>query len=580
MTRPVLTLLILALCASSCRPRQDVLNLPSGNSGTPVGSGPVDTRFEDRFFQAMSFRDRGEWQKSAQAFEECIALNPAASAASHYELSRILRMQKSDPNAALPHARSAALADPQNPWYHHELGEVYLAQGKFDLAARAFHEVERLNPYDPNSLYDQATALMYGGKLKEAIVIYDRIEKTTGVYEELSLEKHQIYLELEDSEKAGLELEHLARAYPEEPRYWGDVLRFYMQAGMQEKAAHALDRLTQSDPGNGAVHFQLSEYYAATGDNLRSWEELKKAFGTTDIGIDQKIGILLRYYSLTEFDPTWLPQAYELLDLTESQHPSEAKAYSIYGDFLYREGKDEEALHKFQKAAQLDPSKSQIWTQIILIEAQRGQFEDLEKDSREAMLKFPTLPEYYLYHGIACEQLGKYPQAIDALRTGKELVVDDPVLSVQFLTSLGGIYHETGQHDASDAAYEEALLIDPDNALVLNNYAYFLALRKTKLDRALELIRHCNTLDPDNASFADTFAWVWYQRGEYALALEWIEKAYALGGNTSGEVLEHYGDILFRLGRESEAREKWLAAKARGESPDRLEKKINGGQPD
>ncbi len=559
----------------------------SSNSPSREGIGDpdrpdvrVDTRFQETFFKALDHRNRGESDKAYSAFEECIRIAPDKSASAHYELSRIDRIEKNNLNSAIVHARAAVEMEPTNAWYHQELGDVYLGLGKYDLAVKEYRLLEKLNPDNPNALYDQATALLYDGKLREAIEVYDKLEQQSGVYEELSMQKHQLYLELNMPAKAGEELEKLAKAFPEESSYWGTVLQFYNRYGPKEKMTYALEQLIKGNPENGAVHFQLSEYYATTGDEKRSYEELHKAFETTDIDIDQKINILLKYYTLTEFDEAYLKQAYELLDLTESKHPQEAKIFAMYGDYLYRDERDEEALKKYLQAAELDPAKNEIWAQILILEAGLGRFQDVKKDSEKALSYFPNIPEFYLYNGIALERLAQYDEAVSSLNLGKELIVDNANLAVEFYSTLGSVFHKQNKFKESDEAFDAALKINPKNAFVLNNYAYYLAERKSRLDKAAEMASLCNEIDPGNPSFEDTYAWVLYRQGKFEDALTWIQKSHDSGGKASGEVLEHFGDILYKLNRKEDALEKWNQALVKEPQSESLKKKINGQIPE
>jgi tetratricopeptide (TPR) repeat protein len=573
---PVISLLLLMLLAMACKSRVATTQPDGGMSDPDQTEVKIDTRFQEAFFRALDYRNRGDWKKAAEAFEQCVALDPKSSAAAQYELSRIDRMYRKDPQAALSRARAAVGLEPDNPWFHHELADVYLALEKYDLAIREYEIVEKLNPDDPNNLYEQAEALLYAGKLREAIAVYDRLEKKTGVYEELSLEKHQLYMELKDPVRAGEELEKLARHIPEEPRYWGMALRFYAGSGMKEKELAALEQLKRADPSDGMVRYQLSEYYAIMGDEQRSYEELRLAFGTTDVGIDKKIGVLMRYYALTEQDSSFLENAYELLEKTCQVHPFEAKAFAMYGDFLSRDGKNQEAIEKYRKAVELDPSRSLVWSQLVMLEASEKNYDLVMKDAVRAIEYFPHLPEFYLYLGIAHEQSDDLSSAIEQFQMGKELVVDNPSLLVQFLSALGSAYEASGRNADSDAALENALIIEPANVFVLNNYAYFLAKRGQKLEKALEMTRKCNELRPGRASFLDTFAWVLYRSGRYEEALERIEEAVKAGGGSDPEVLEHFGDILLKLGRPEEAKVKWQEALQKGGSQETLNRKIAG----
>jgi Tfp pilus assembly protein PilF len=121
------------------------------------------------------------------------------------------------------------------------------------------------------------------------------------------------------------------------------------------------------------------------------------------------------------------------------------------------------------------------------------------------------------------------------------------------------------------------LKLDPNNVFVLNNYAYYLSLRKVKLDRAAQMAKLANELAPNQASFEDTYAWVLFQQGKYTDALQWIKKALE-HGNSSGELLEHYGDILFKAGNLEDALEQWKKAKAKGGTTKTIDQKIDQGK--
>lgn len=570
-------LLVLTLLGTSCKTGKNGNPAKPGKPTAEVDPGDVkpkvDTRFQEKFFDAQLEKSKNNYEKAYSLFEACLDINPQSGAA-HYELGRFDLQMKANPEAALAHAKAAVASDAKNPWYQMLMGDIHMAMEHFDLAAKSYKEVAELNPSDPYILEQMARAQVYAGQIKEALATCDEIEKVHGPYEELSMWQHELWLSLNQPEKAGLEIENLARSFPEEPRYWGIAAQFYSRNGMPEKAKAAMEQMVKSDPDNGQVHFQLSEYYAANGDDRKSYEELKKAFETTDITIDQKIGVLLKYFSLTDFNQSYLPQAYELLNLTESLHPTEAKSYSIYGDFLFREGRDEEALQKYRKAVELDPSRSVIWEQVISIDNTLNDFDNMAKESAQALELFPSIPEFYYFNGIANYKKKQNQQAIESLNLGKELVIEDDALLCQFYAALGEIYHYQNDHVKSDESYNKALKYQPENVYVLNNYAYYLSLRKTQLDRAAEMALRANTIAPGQPSFEDTFAWILFCQGNFNEALVWIEKAIS-HSDESSELSEHYGDILFKLNRTQEAVTRWKEARQLGGGSPKLEQKIN-----
>lgn len=569
-------LAFLSLWLFSCKQSKDVADANSkGNSEVePDQLTPrVDTRFQEAFFQAQLEKSKNNPQKAYSLFQECLKIDPK-SAAVHFELGRMEMDLFNNPDNALVHAKAAVESDKINPWYQKLLGDTYMALNKFDLAAKAYKEVQNLKPDDTEVLYLQANAQLYAGKIQEAIAIYDNIEKETGPYEELSLQKHQLYLNIGNNQKAGAELEKLANAFPEEPRYWGLAAQFYQKSGMMDKAKYATEQMLKNGSGNGQVHFQMSEMYAATGEDKKAFDEMKLAFATTDVPIDQKIAVLLRYLSLTEKDTRYLAPAYELLALTEQHHANEAKTYSIYGDFLYRDNKSAEALVKYRKAAELDPTRQLIWEQVLIVEGELSEFDKMQEDSQTALELFPALPQFYLFNGIANQQKKNYSKAIESYNLGKELVIDDDEMLMRFYSYLGEVYHKMNEHEKSDAAYEKALTIDANNVFVLNNYAYYLSLRKIKLEKAAQMAKKANELSPNQSSFEDTYAWILFQQEKYSEALEWIKKSLS-HTLPNGELLEHYGDILFKSGDSLQALEQWKKAKELGGAGNLIDQKID-----
>ncbi len=122
------------------------------------------------------------------------------------------------------------------------------------------------------------------------------------------------------------------------------------------------------------------------------------------------------------------------------------------------------------------------------------------------------------------------------------------VEAAAYMGLLGDYYHELGRCAEAFAAYDSALAYNPENVLVLNNYAYYLSLEKVDLQRAERMSGKTVKANPDSPVFLDTYAWICFQLGEYSMANLYIERAYNNGGSADPELLEHYGDILYKIG--------------------------------
>ena len=71
----------------------------------------------------------------------------------------------------------------------------------------------------------------------------------------------------------------------------------------------------------------------------------------------------------------------------------------------------------------------------------------------------------------------------------------------------------------------------------------------------------------------DTYGWILYQQKKYKESEEWLSAAAKIG-TPKADILEHYGDVLFKLNKTEEAIVQWNSAKQAGGSSEALQNKI------
>ena len=110
--------------------------------------------------------------------------------------------------------------------------------------------------------------------------------------------------------------------------------------------------------------------------------------------------------------------------------------------------------------------------------------------------------------------------------------------------------------------------------MVLNNYAYFLSLEGRELERALAMASLVVTLTDNNPTYLDTQAWVLFKLGRIEEARKIMQKAVALDGQQSPELMLHYGDILHELGEQFMAEIYWRLALEKGYDARQIERRL------
>lgn len=532
-----------------------------------------DVIFKKLLVDGTTEKVLGNFEDAEKIFLECLKLNENSGVV-HFELSGIYRYLRNEV-LALDHAKKAVTYEPENQWYKTNYAVLNFEAGLYDKAEKLYRELAKEYPKKSEYHFTLAESLLYQGKLKEALEVYDDIEETLGATEELVIHKHKLYLQIDDSESAIKEIKKLIEKNPKEVKYYGILAELYENIDEQELALDMYSKILELEPDNGTVRLALYEYYRYHGNKEKSKEQLYLAFKNKDVDIDSKMKIMLEYYTNSERNESIKTEAYKLADLLIEAHPTDAKSFSVYADFLYRDNRLEEALNKFKKANEFDSSKFPIWSQIIFLESDLKKFEEMEKDSKKAIEIFPSHPTFYFFNGIANIQINQPDKAIETLNVGKELVFDNKQLLSEFYQYLGDAYHKKEDHIKSDESYDKSLSINPLNPYVLNNYSYYLALRRKDLGRAENMSLHSNQLAPDVTSFMDTYGWILFLQGKYTDAEMWLKKALLSNDNPSGEILEHYGDLQFKMNKIELAIEYWIKAKEAGGASDLIDTKIN-----
>lgn len=524
------------------------------------------------YFDGLQQKIVQNYTLAADFFNRVIELDPANDAAM-YELANINFAEGQDKETERL-ARNAVTVEPENKWYWLLLAEVYKKNNNLEQLVLVFDELIRISPDDPDFLFDKASALIRENKVNEAALVYNQIEKKFGASDDLSAARQRIFVKQGKPEKAAEELEKQIAENPNEIRNYLYLSEIYAKSGGREKSMAILQKAKAIDPANALVRLSLADNYRAQKRFDDSFTELKVAFEDANLNIDEKVRIVVSFFPLFA-DAKARAQADELAYLTTKSHPEDPKAYAVYGDVLFQEQKFADAKKAYRQALKLNDQVYLIWEQLLRIQISESQFTEAITDGETALTIFPNQAPLYLYTAIAFAQTGKHEKAISYLKNAASLEAENKEIIVQIHSGLGDSYNALKRYRESDQAYDKALAADKDNTYTLNNYAYYLSLRGENLDKAEQMSKRSNELEPGNASFQDTYAWILFQKKNYKDARVWIEKAVNGDKSKSGVQIEHYGDILFHLNEKQKAVEQWKTAKAAGVKSEKLERKIN-----
>jgi tetratricopeptide (TPR) repeat protein len=526
---------------------------------------------------ATKQRILGNWANAVLLYAEAVKRDPSNSAA-FFELAKIHAQQGHLKDAEM-FALQATRLDPGNIYYNLALADIYFLQEKNQAGLDVQRRLAQLYPNNLNLQISLLSSSIYTEEYQEALTVIDHIEMISGFNDELSIQKQKILILLGRVDEAIEEVTRLISYFPEENDYLELMAELYSETGQKEKAYEIYRQMLETTPENPMARLLLADYYTTEGEIEKAFDELIHAFRSTRLDVQSKARIMYTFYQLSEDDDQYLDQAYKLCDILIEVHPDDAQINALYGDFLFRDERYDEAREKFMRASEIEPSEIAFWQQILFIDSREGNYEQLLEVSDKALEYFFEHAIIYLFNGIAHLYLNNYDEAIASFNYGRVLAVNNQDLKEQFLTLLADTYYKNDDPESAFQHYEEALALNPENALALNNYSYYLSLRNENLEKALNMSAKANKLEENNAAYQDTYGWINYKLGDYPEAKIWIEKAIENKEKPSATVLEHYGDVLYKLGEKEKAVYYW--EKALGTEKDEfdevsefLEKKI------
>jgi tetratricopeptide (TPR) repeat protein len=538
--------------------------------------GNIEMQLEEESIAAegMKFMMKDEPAKALPLFEKLVQRTPA-NGAGHYMLATALvKLDRADD--AISASKKAYDLDKTNIFYAQQLAELYAKKRKYAEAAQIYEVLTVQSPENIQYGIELAAVYVFNDQFDKAISAYDRLEKSIGVTEEITRQKQQLYLRQNNLEKALAESRKLIAAEPSEVSYRVEMAEILIANDRLVEAVTPLEEALKINPDEAQAHVLLADIYRRNGDVEKCNRELKLVFANSNLEAEPKIRVLSGYLKMLKTEEE-IKDALQLAKQLADTHPNESKTNVIYADMLMRTGKKAEARDMYAKAARLDGSVFEIWGAVLQLDGELNQIDSMLVHSELALEVFPNQGMLWYSNGTANLMKKDYTKAISSLEESLKLITDKPDMVPFIHAQMGDAYNGLSDHAKSDASYELALKGNPDNDHVLNNYSYFLSLRKEKLDLALKMSTKLVEMHGTNPTYLDTHAWVLYILKDYKKAKTYLERALAADSTVSGTIIEHYGDVLFKLGERENAVAQWRKAKSKGETTELLDKKIATG---
>jgi tetratricopeptide (TPR) repeat protein len=571
-----LTFLIILILYSCSSVRKTVEIIPvSGHV-----NDSVKKQFLYYYYEGLKEKENNQLDQAIETFRLCASLD-SLDAGVQAELGVLYSSIGLNTDASR-YFENAVRFQPANWWYSIQLITIYSQLKQLDKAINTANQVQKYFPRKPEIYNVLATLYKQAKQWDKAIAAFNKLENLTGIDQTISFEKFRLYLQLNNPQKGIAEIDKLINKFPTENRF--KVLRgdIFMQQKQPEKAFEIYQNVLKDDPENPFVYVSLSEYYKAENQPEKAMESIVSALKNDHLDVDTKMNILSQYVEKMVQDTAKFDETESLFKLLVDRYPLEEQVHSYYAEFLQFRKRNVEAVSELETMLNINPKNEQTWLRLIQIGISEQNFDQVLTVTKRAIDVLPKTPAWYFYRGIAQYQKTEYPEALKTYKTGLPLVKPEQnTLKSDFYAQIADIYYKLEQKDSAFANYNFSLSANPQNIMVMNNYAYYLSLEKSELKKAEKMSAKTVELEPKNSTYLDTYAWILYQEGSYTLAKFYIERAI---DNLSkdvepGIIQEHYGDILWMSGKDdgkndAKALEMWQKSYDSGNKTDELLLKI------
>ena len=525
---------------------------------------------ESQFVTGMQSYLKEDYQEAVLIWESLLA-EKVDDPGLYYYLAKANASLGSEANAIL-YAEKAHLLRPASLDYGLFYVDMLLKKRKYNESVEVLHKISAYDESQPdvNIRLAQANLMLENGD--EAIKALNKSDHYIGDFPVIIRTKQFIYLKQKKWKEFQEVSLHFLENFPEENLMEWELLEMLP---IEEAALYEplLDSILIVYPNLQQVNF-------IKAINRLKENKLKESADLLELTLsDERVEPDILAVFFEDFNKALQKNkdTFHLEDVIEKAlnvyGNSNELAY-VLGETYINQSNVQKASWAFNLAISNGNRRFEAYAQLVQLDMYQNQIDSALVHVDKAMKLFPSNGFFYYQKGFVLSYQGKSKEAIETLNMGLPFIDKRFDYYVRTQSLLGDLYHKTGSFLESDEAFEKVLQIDPKDDHVLNNYSYFLSLRKENLEKALKMSATLIELIPDNSTYLDTHGWVWFQMGKYDKALSFLQQAFDKSMEPSAEIIEHLGDVKYKLGMKKEAIRLWKMAFEKNNLNKLLEKKI------
>jgi len=494
-----------------------------------------------------------------------------AEAMAHYAVGQLHELRR-EPERAIAEYEAALKLDPGHAELAAKMGAEYLRRKQNDKALAVLTKAAAANPKRYEIQLLLGIAYQSVDKRDKAAAAYIAASKLDplqiGPYQSLV----GCYLR---NQKVADSIKTLERAFAqksEDARYWatlGDLYALTMRSPDAEKAAKAVykqkrktdravecyEKAQKLAAEDLTVPFRLAGYYVMTGRPDEGIAIYKKLLEKRPDALDVRERLAYAYAAKKEFT-----QGAAQIEEVVKRQPLNWQVYLLLGSF-YEDSKIlDRAQANYEEALILNPKELQIYLRVARLQVAQKHPKEALQTLQRAKDRFPVSARVPYFHGLIYSNMKDYPKAVEAFAEAEAMAKarkeDKDLIDSAFYFYYGAAAERAGKFDPAAQLFRQSIKLNPDNDESCNYLGYMFADKNINLKEAEDLVKRALRMQPKNGAFLDSLGWVYYRKGDYRKALQYVgEAAKSDAAKEDATVFEHLADIYLKLGKKDLARE-------------------------
>jgi len=498
-----------------------------------------------------------------------IALRYENSSGIHFAISNI-NIILGNYQDALIDINNALKLSPGNTEFLEQQAKIYNGTGKYVKAAEIYEDILSREPENIPVLYSLARVYQEQKLPARAIVIYEKITDVYGFDFDVLKRMYDIYFNYKDFEKCTVVLEYLLKLDPYDTSLRLELANLYTKMGRDDDAKRIYEEQYSLNPGNRQIQSEMVKIYFRNNEIEKGFSNFARIIGKDSLVYEEKVQLGEMYYNVVTQDNSAMDIVFNIFSKLNKDYPEKWIPYFYLGQIDAANKDKSSAAKKFETAIKYADTTREAYLQIGYTLFNIEKYDEAKEVLRKGLFFADDDYRMNYFYGLVLQRLGNLQEAVTYFEKSVELKPDD----LGILSSLAMAYNTLKRFKESDEIHDRALKLDPENALILNNYAYNLSVRCERLDDALDMARVAVNKEPGNPSYLDTIGWIYFMMKNYKPAKDYIEKAVSINGSNA-TLLDHLGDIYNAMKDTQKAVYFWKRALDLSPGNKAIEEKIN-----